>query len=166
MTTRRLAAILAADVVGFSSMMERDEEGTLRLLKSTQRDLIEPRVREHHGRIVKTTGDGFLIEFGSPLDAVRCALEVQEAVSANRGAGVSEEALRFRTRLADDTACPNQKKLLQRGPESAKVARRESYRRYWRRSCFALCNSLLHWLCCFLQWLTRSPLPLHLQPRS
>ena len=95
MTTRRLAAILAADVVGFSSMMERDEEGTLRLLKTTQRDLIEPRVREHHGRIVKTTGDGFLIEFGSPLDAVRCALEVQEAVSANGEPGGSE-ALRFR----------------------------------------------------------------------
>jgi len=69
MTTRRLAAILAADVVGFSSMMERDEDGTLRLLKATQRDLIEPRVREHHGRIVKTTGDGFLIEFRSPLEA-------------------------------------------------------------------------------------------------
>ena len=166
MTTRRLAAILAADVVGFSSMMERDEEGTLRLLKSTQRDLIEPRVREHHGRIVKTTGDGFLIEFGSPLDAVRCALEVQEAVSANAGLGVSEEALRLRTRLADDTACPNQKKLLQRRPERAKIGRRESYWRYWRRSCFALCNSSHHWLCCFLQWLTRSPLPLHLQPRS
>ena len=96
MTTRRLAAILAADVVGFSSMMERDEEGTLRLLKATQRDLIEPRVREHHGRIVKTTGDGFLIEFGSPLDAVRCALEVQEAVSADGAPGASEEALRFR----------------------------------------------------------------------
>ena len=96
MTTRRLAAILAADVVGFSSLMEKDEEGTLRLLKATQRDLIEPRVREHHGRIVKTTGDGFLIEFGSPLDAVRCALEVQEAVSANGEPGGSEEALRFR----------------------------------------------------------------------
>jgi adenylate cyclase len=96
MTTRRLAAILAADVVGFSSLMERDEEGTLTLLKATQRDLIEPRVREHHGRIVKTTGDGFLIEFGSPLDAVRCALEVQEAVSANGAPGGSEEALRFR----------------------------------------------------------------------
>jgi adenylate cyclase len=96
MTTRRLAAILAADVVGFSSMMERDEEGTLRLIKAAQRDLIEPRVRKHHGRIVKTTGDGFLIEFGSPLDAVRCALEVQEAVSAGGEPGGSEEALRFR----------------------------------------------------------------------
>src|SRR5829696_5754534 len=96
MTTRRLAAILAADVVGYSSMMERDEEGTLRFFKTTQRDLIEPRVREHHGRIVKTTGDGFLMEFGSPLDAVRCALEVQEAVSANGEAGGAEEALKFR----------------------------------------------------------------------
>jgi len=96
MTNRRLAAILAADVVGFSSMMERDEEGTWRLLKTTQRDLIEPRVREHHGRIVKTTGDGFLIEFGSPLDAVRCALEVQEAVSAGGAPEGSGEALRFR----------------------------------------------------------------------
>src|SRR5215211_887145 len=95
MTTRRLAAILAADVVGFSSLMEKDEDGTLRRLKSAQRDLIEPRVREHHGRIVKTTGDGFLIEFGSPLDAVRCALEVQEALSANGGPEGSE-ALRFR----------------------------------------------------------------------
>src|SRR5829696_4129908 len=92
MTTRRLAAILSADVVGFSSLMEKDEEGTLKLLKTTRRDLIEPRVREHHGRIVKTTGDGFLIEFGSPLEAVRCALEIQEAVSAN---GV-EESLRLR----------------------------------------------------------------------
>ncbi|MDF2973963.1 MAG: hypothetical protein K0R61_4413 [Microvirga sp.] len=74
MTTRRLAAILAVDVVGFSSMMEREEEGTLRRLKTLQGELIEPRVREHHGRIVKTTGDGFLMEFGSPLEAVRCAL--------------------------------------------------------------------------------------------
>ena len=95
MTTRRLAAILAADVVGFS-YDGADEEGTLRLLKAIQRDLIEPRVREHHGRIVKTTGDGFLVEFGSPLEAVRCAVEVQEALSANGAPGGPEEALRFR----------------------------------------------------------------------
>jgi adenylate cyclase len=62
MTTRRLAAILAADVVGFSSMMERNEEGTLARLKALQRDLFEPRVIAHHGRLVKTTGDGFLVE--------------------------------------------------------------------------------------------------------
>jgi adenylate cyclase len=76
MTTRRLAAVLAADVVGFSSMMERNEEGTLARLKALQRDLLEPRVSAHHGRLVKTTGDGFLVEFASPLEAVRCALGV------------------------------------------------------------------------------------------
>ena len=83
MTTRRLAAILAADVVGFSSMMEKDEEGTLRRVKALQREVIEPSVRERDGRFVKTTGDGFLVEFGSPVEAVRCALEVQETTSAN-----------------------------------------------------------------------------------
>jgi adenylate cyclase len=84
MTTRRLAAILAADVVGFSTMMEKDEEGTLRRLKALQRDVIEPKVKERGGRLVKTTGDGFLCEFGSPVEAVRCAVEVQEANKANR----------------------------------------------------------------------------------
>jgi len=101
MTSRGLAAVLAADVVGFSSMMERDEEGTLRRLKATQRDIIEPRVREHHGRIVKTTGDGFLIEFGSPLDAVRCALEIQEAVKPNGVPGVDPLKLRVGINLGD-----------------------------------------------------------------
>jgi adenylate cyclase len=83
MTTRRLAAILAADVVGFSSMMEKDEEGTLTQIKALQREIIEPRVRNHHGRVVKTTGDGFIIEFASPVEAVRCAVAVQEALSTN-----------------------------------------------------------------------------------
>src|SRR3954454_10119543 len=83
MTTRRLAAILAADVVGFSSMMEQDEEGTLRRVKELQRDIIEPKVQERGGRLVKTTGDGFLCEFRSPVEAVRCALEIQEATKVN-----------------------------------------------------------------------------------
>src|SRR3954447_10150222 len=91
MTTRRLAAILAADVVGFSSMMERDEEGTLKRVKALQREVIEPKVKERGGRLVKTTGDGFLCEFGSPVEAVRCALEIQEA-SQNR----SSESLLLR----------------------------------------------------------------------
>src|SRR3954447_16243597 len=86
MTTRRLAAILAADVVGFSSMMERDEEGTLKRVKALQREVIEPKVKERGGRLVKTTGDGFLCEFGSPVEAVRCALEVRDATRANGGA--------------------------------------------------------------------------------
>src|SRR5919107_2124132 len=85
MTTRRLAAILAADVVGFSSLMGQDEEGTLARIKSLRREVIEPKVNEHHGRIFKTTGDGFLIEFQSPVEAVRCALEVQDALASQAG---------------------------------------------------------------------------------
>ena len=78
MNTRRLAAILAADVVGFSSMMEKDEEGTLVRIKALQRETVESYVAQHHGRTVKTTGDGFLIEFPSPVEAVRCAISIQE----------------------------------------------------------------------------------------
>ena len=96
MTTRRLAAILAADVVGFSSMMERNEEGTLARLKALQRDLFEPRVSAHHGRVVKTTGDGFLVEFASPLEAVRCALGVQEELARNVAPEAPEGPLRLR----------------------------------------------------------------------
>jgi TolB-like protein/class 3 adenylate cyclase len=82
MTTRRLAAILAADVVSFSSMMERDEEGTLAKIKTLQQEVIEPKVTEHHGRVVKTTGDGFLVEFASPVEAVRCAVGIQDEAGA------------------------------------------------------------------------------------
>jgi adenylate cyclase len=96
MTTRRLAAILAADVVGFSSMMERNEEGTLARLKALQRELFEPRVSAHHGRVVKTTGDGFLVEFASPLEAVRCALQVQEQLASKGASEAPEGPLRLR----------------------------------------------------------------------
>ena len=75
MTTRRLAAILAADVVGFSSLMGKDDEGTLARIKSLRREVVEPKVNEHHGRVFKTTGDGLLVEFSSPVEAVRCAVE-------------------------------------------------------------------------------------------
>jgi TolB-like protein/tetratricopeptide (TPR) repeat protein len=78
--TRRLAAILAADVAGYSRLMGADEEGTLERLKALRRDLVDPRIDEHHGRIVKTTGDGLLVEFASVVDAVRCAVEVQRAM--------------------------------------------------------------------------------------
>ncbi|MGO4571456.1 adenylate/guanylate cyclase domain-containing protein [Microvirga sp. 2TAF3] len=78
---RRLAAILAADVVGFSTLMGEDEEGTVARVKSLRRDVIEPIVTAHRGRVVKTTGDGFLVEFGSPMEAIRCAVEVQETLS-------------------------------------------------------------------------------------
>src|SRR5215469_2418340 len=87
--TRRLAAILAADVAGYSRLMGVDEEGTLAALKAIRRELGDPKVKEHRGRIVKTTGDGLLIEFASVVDAVRCAVEVQQAM-AERNARIPE----------------------------------------------------------------------------
>jgi adenylate cyclase len=82
MTTRRLAAILAADVVDFSSLMGQDEEGTLDRIKQLRREVVEPKVQEHRGRVLKTTGDGLLVEFQSPVEAVRCAVSVQEALAS------------------------------------------------------------------------------------
>src|SRR6266436_3652659 len=70
---RRLAAILAADVAGYSRLMGSDEEGTLAQLKGHRRALVDPKITEHRGRIVKTTGDGMLVEFASVVDALRCA---------------------------------------------------------------------------------------------
>jgi len=78
--TRRLAAILAADVAGYSRLMGADEEGTLERLKALRRELLDPKIAEHHGRIVKTTGDGLLVEFSSVVDAVRCGVEMQQAM--------------------------------------------------------------------------------------
>jgi adenylate cyclase len=93
---RRLAAILAADVAGYSRLMGADEEGTLAGLKAHRRELIDPKIREHRGRIVKTTGDGMLVEFSSVVDAVRCAVEIQRGM-LDREAGVVEaRRIRFR----------------------------------------------------------------------
>jgi len=80
---RRLAAIVAADVVGYSRLMGRDESGTLAALKAVRRDLIDPRLADHGGRLVKTTGDGLLVEFASAVDAVNCAMELQTAMAAH-----------------------------------------------------------------------------------
>ena len=71
-TTRRLAAILAADVAGYSRLIGDDEEGTLNRLRSIRAEVTDPKIREHRGRIVKTTGDGLLVEFTSVVDALRC----------------------------------------------------------------------------------------------
>src|SRR5207302_4790763 len=87
---RRLAAILAADVAGYSRLMGADEEGTLERLKALRRELFDPKIAEHHGRIVKTTGDGMLVEFASVVDAVRCAVEVQQAM-IKRDTGVTAD---------------------------------------------------------------------------
>jgi TolB-like protein/class 3 adenylate cyclase len=101
--TRRLAAILAADVAGYSRLMGSDEEGTLERLKALRRELLDPRIGEHHGRIVKTTGDGLLVEFASVVDAVRCAVEVQQAMpERNTSVGVeSRIELRIGVNLGD-----------------------------------------------------------------
>src|ERR1700740_1740949 len=76
---RKLAAILAADVVGYSRLMGDDEEGTLARLKAHRRELLDPKIAEHRGRIVKTARDSMLVEFAGVGDAVRCAVEVQQA---------------------------------------------------------------------------------------
>jgi len=92
---RRLAAILAADVAGYSRLMGADEEGTLARLMSYRRALLEPNIAAHNGRIVKTTGDGLLVEFSSAVDAVRCALAVQRGMAAS-AAGPPERRIQFR----------------------------------------------------------------------
>src|SRR6201998_3391845 len=89
-STRRLAAILAADVAGYSRLMGADEEGTLERLKALRRELVDPTIAEHHGRIVKTTGDGMLVEFASVVDAVPCAGAVQQAMP-ERNTGVAAD---------------------------------------------------------------------------
>ena len=81
---RRLAAILAADVAGYSRLIGANEEGTLGRLKTLRAELIDPKIAFHKGRIVKTTGDGLLVEFSSVVDAVRCAAELQAALAACR----------------------------------------------------------------------------------
>ncbi|HKO07930.1 MAG TPA: adenylate/guanylate cyclase domain-containing protein [Alphaproteobacteria bacterium] len=93
---RRLAAILAADVVGYSRLMGVDEEGTLRQLKLLRKELVDPKIIEHRGRIVKTTGDGVLVEFASVVDAVRCAVDVQRGMAERNAAMPQEKRIEFR----------------------------------------------------------------------
>src|SRR5712691_6184031 len=78
---RRLAAILTADVAGYSRLIGEDEEGTLGRLRSIRAEVIDPKLAEHRGRLVKTTGDGLLVEFGSVIDALRCAVEIQREMA-------------------------------------------------------------------------------------
>jgi adenylate cyclase len=93
---RRLAAILAADVAGFSRSMGVDEEGTLAQLKAHRRDLVDPKVNEYQGRIVKTVGDGILVEFASVVDALRCAIDIQHAMVARNADVRPEKRIEFR----------------------------------------------------------------------
>jgi class 3 adenylate cyclase/uncharacterized protein YaaN involved in tellurite resistance len=95
-STRRLAAILAADVVGYSRLMGADEEGTHERLKTHLRELVDPKIAEHRGRIVKNTGDGFLAEFASVVDAVRCAVEVQRGMAERNAETLADQRIEFR----------------------------------------------------------------------
>jgi adenylate cyclase len=94
--TRRLAAILAADVAGYSRLMGADEEGTLERLKALRRELLDPKIAEHKGRIVKTTGDGLLVEFASVVDAVRCAVAVQQAMPGQNTGVAADSRIELR----------------------------------------------------------------------
>jgi TolB-like protein/class 3 adenylate cyclase len=94
--TRRLAAILAADVAGYSRLIGADEEGTLNRLRSIRADVIDPKITEHRGRIVKTTGDGLLVEFSSVVDALRCATEIQSAMAEGNAGIAVEKRIEFR----------------------------------------------------------------------
>jgi class 3 adenylate cyclase len=93
---RRLTAILAADVAGYSRLMGTDEEGTLAQLKAHRRALVDPKITEHRGRIVKTTGDGMLVEFASAVDALRCAVEVQQGMAERNTEVPQEKRIEFR----------------------------------------------------------------------
>src|SRR3974390_574456 len=93
---RRLAAILAADIAGYSRLMGVDEEGTLRQLKTHRKELVDPKITEHRGRIVKTTGDGMLVEFVSVVDAVRCAVDIQRSMIERNAEVPAERRIQFR----------------------------------------------------------------------
>src|SRR5882724_7831576 len=95
-TIRRLAAILAADVVGYSRMMGEDEVGTLAAMRSVWSELFNPSVASHRGRIVKMMGDGALVEFGSAVDAVQCAVAVQKAMAERNDVQNGTKPMAFR----------------------------------------------------------------------
>jgi class 3 adenylate cyclase len=95
-STRRLTAIIAADVAGYSRLMEADEEGTHERLKAHFRELVHPKITEHRGRIVKNTGDGFLAEFSSVVDAVRCVVELQYAMNDRNVGADTDKRITFR----------------------------------------------------------------------
>src|SRR5216684_4167835 len=95
-STRRIGAILAADVAGYSRLMGMDEEGTHERLKAHLRQLVDPKIKEHRGRIVKNTGDGILAEFSSVVDAVRCAVEIQRAMVDRDTDMAADRRIKFR----------------------------------------------------------------------
>src|SRR5262245_41275860 len=98
-TTRRLAAILAADVDGYSRLRGTSERGTVQRLKTIRAELIDPPIATHHGRLVKTTGDGLLVEFGSVIDGLRCATEIQAGMADRNATVPQDERIEYRMGL-------------------------------------------------------------------
>ena len=119
--TRKLAAILAADMVGYSRLAGSDEDRTLARLRGLRSDLVDPAIAAHHGRVVKRTGDGNLVEFRSVVDAVRCAIEVQNGM-VERNAGLPPER-----RIAIPRRHPSRR--CSRGERRRSDGRRRQYRR-------------------------------------
>src|SRR5215475_4547784 len=96
---RRLTAILAADIAGYSRLIGSDEAGTLGRLRAIRAELIDPAIATHHGRLVKTTGDGLLVEFGSVIDGLRCATEIQAGMAERNATAPQHERIEFRMGL-------------------------------------------------------------------
>jgi adenylate cyclase len=105
---RRLAAVLAADMVGYSRLMQVDEEGIIARQRLHRSELIDPAIAEHDGRTVKTTGDGLLVEFSSVVDAVRCAVAIQRAMDKREAKVPEEQRIRYRV------GCPSSYSLRHR----------------------------------------------------
>src|SRR6266436_4663309 len=137
---RKLAAILAADIAGYSRLMGADEEGTLARLKAHRRELIDPKIAEHRGRIVKTTGDGLLVEFASPVEAVRCAGEIQRAMREREGSLPEEQRIEIRVGInlgdviidEDDVSSALFEQLRDRVPDSFDEIKYDGYRMHAR----------------------------------
>jgi adenylate cyclase len=128
---RRLTAILAADVAGYSRLMGADEEGTHERLKAHLQELVNPKIAEHRGRTVKNTGDGLLAEFASVVDAVRCAVEVQCGMADREPEVPEERRIRFRIGVNLGDVIVEDLRYLRRWRECRGAAR--GARRTWRR---------------------------------
>ena len=128
---RKLAAILAADVVGYSRLTGADEEGTVGRLRALRTELIDPAIQTNRGRIFHTAGDSILIEFASVVDAVRCSLEVQRGMAGRNGGFISEKQIQLRVgiHLGDVMMQPDGDLLGRRRQYRGAIG---GYRRAWR----------------------------------
>src|SRR5271165_5990626 len=121
---RRLAAILAADVSGYSRLIEADEDGTLGRLKALRAEAIDPKIAEHRGRLVKTTGDGLLVEFVSVVDALRCAGEIQATLAERNGETPADRRIEFRIGIHQGDVVAEDGDIFRRRGQCRRPARR------------------------------------------